>query len=298
MEFYQLRTFTVVAEEGSIARASKRLFTTPPAISAQIKALEEEFGIPLFVRTSRGMALTEKGSLLRTKALATLAAAQDLANHAKELRNDLVGNVRLGLNAPINSLRVPRVLERLRAAAPGIGLELVQSSSGEIIEKLEAEELDMGFLFGDPPEGSLIAHALGSLRLVVAIPAGWSIDPERGAWEELAQLPWIYSDKYCPFQTMADRLFARQGLECKRVAATNDESAKQALVAAGEGIAMLLEDEALPGAARGDLMVWRREPLMTELSLAYRSARSEEPLLRAVEVAVFDAWRPGERNRG
>lgn len=60
---------------------------------------------------------------------------------------------------------------------------------------------------------------------------------------------------------------------------------------------MLLEDEAMDGDARGRLKVWRGEPLMAELSLAYRSARSEEPLLRAVELAVLDAWRPVERNR-
>ena len=79
MEFYQLNTFVKVADEGNLTRAAERLFTSQPAISAQIKALEEELGVELFERSSRGMRLTAKGQLLYDQAAATLAAAEQLA---------------------------------------------------------------------------------------------------------------------------------------------------------------------------------------------------------------------------
>jgi len=291
MELYQLRTFVVVAEEESITRAAQRLFTTPPSISAHIKALEEELGVALFVRSPRGMAITEKGELLRRKALATLMAAQDLVNHATELKGELMGTVSLGLNAPVGALRIPAVLERLRADSPGIDLDLVQSSSGEIMERLLAGDLDLGFVFGDEIRAGLNAQRLGTLGLVVAIPARWAGELEQADWPELAGYPWVYSHKYCPFQVLTDRLLERHGLESRRVTATNDEGAKQGLVVAGVGIAMLLEAEAREAHERGELAIWNGEPLRAVLSIVCRDTRADDPLLGQVRQAVLGAWR-------
>ncbi len=82
MEFYHLRSFVAVAQTGNLTQAAKRLYTTPPAISAHIKSLEAELATPLFIRSSKGMALTEKGQLLLTKAQVTLDSAVDLLNLA------------------------------------------------------------------------------------------------------------------------------------------------------------------------------------------------------------------------
>lgn len=292
MELYQLRTFVVVAEEKSITRAAQKLFTTPPSISAHIKALEDELGVCLFDRTPKGMSITEKGALLHQRALATLEAAQTLLNNAAELKGELIGTVSLGLNAPVSALRVPATLERLQAQAPGIELALVQSNSGEVIRQLESKNLDLGFVFGDVPTGNLTARGLGSLPLVIAIPTRWAAEVEHGDWPDLARFPWIYSDKYCPFQVLTDRLLESRGLKCRRITATNDEGAKEALVKAGVGIAMLLEAEARGAAERGELAIWHGTPISTPLALVCRSDRAGEPLLRTVSNTVLETWGP------
>ena len=64
MEIYQLKTFVAVAAEGNLTRAADRVFTSPPAVSAQLKALEDELGVRLFDRNSRGMSLTSAGEQL------------------------------------------------------------------------------------------------------------------------------------------------------------------------------------------------------------------------------------------
>ena len=64
MELYQLKTFVAIAREGSLTRAAERVFTSPPAVSAQLKALEDELGVKLFERTPRGMVPTEAGTRL------------------------------------------------------------------------------------------------------------------------------------------------------------------------------------------------------------------------------------------
>lgn len=68
MEFYQLRTFTMVAEEGHLTRAARRLNASQPAVSAHIKSLEDELRVSLFLRTPKGMVLTDAGKKLKAHA--------------------------------------------------------------------------------------------------------------------------------------------------------------------------------------------------------------------------------------
>lgn len=104
MELYQLRTFVIVAEEENLTRAAKRLYMTPPSVSAHIKALEDELNVQLFERTSKGMEITGHGQLLKAKAEQILHAAQDLVNHATKMQQFLMGQVNFGLNATANFL--------------------------------------------------------------------------------------------------------------------------------------------------------------------------------------------------
>ena len=106
MEFHQLRSFVAVAKHGKLATAADRLHTSQPSVSAHIKALEQELGLPLFIRTSRGMLLTEEGEKLLEKARYTLDCAQDLLLSAHMLRNDCSGDYLLGVNTDSRFLRI------------------------------------------------------------------------------------------------------------------------------------------------------------------------------------------------
>ncbi|MCJ8268871.1 MAG: LysR family transcriptional regulator, partial [Psychrosphaera sp.] len=113
MEFYHLRSFVVVANTGNLTLAAKQLCTTPPAISAHIKSLEDELKTPLFVRSSKGMALTEKGELLLIKAQKTLDSMLDMVNLAAENQNEIIGNFTLGINQTTAQLKVAALLTNL-----------------------------------------------------------------------------------------------------------------------------------------------------------------------------------------
>ena len=95
MEIYQLRTLLAVAREGSITRASERLFLSQPAISAHIKAMEDELGIALFERTPRGMSLTANGAQLLERAGRIMALHREFIEEARRIKGDqmLTGKV-------------------------------------------------------------------------------------------------------------------------------------------------------------------------------------------------------------
>ena len=86
MELYQLRTFVAVAEEGHLTRAAEKLFISQPAVSAHVKALEEELGVALFLRSARGMQLTREGAALKAQAEAALKSVGELLSQARALR--------------------------------------------------------------------------------------------------------------------------------------------------------------------------------------------------------------------
>ena len=98
MEFYQRQTFITVAEGKTLTRAARRMNTSQPAVSAHIKALEEELGLPLCNRSSKGMEMTRHGLALKEDGLRILAAGTRFLNHAKELKQDLSGDLAIDLN--------------------------------------------------------------------------------------------------------------------------------------------------------------------------------------------------------
>src|SRR5687768_6022630 len=98
MELYQLRTFLTVAEEGNLTRAAEKLFTSQPAVSAQVKALEDELGMRLFERKSKGMQLTQAGKALCEQARRVVNAARDFKHSADGLRGAVSGELVVGLN--------------------------------------------------------------------------------------------------------------------------------------------------------------------------------------------------------
>jgi DNA-binding transcriptional LysR family regulator len=290
MELYQLRTFVMVAEEGNVTRAAARLGLTPPSVSAQIKHLEEELHVQLFVRTSQGMCLTDHGSLLRLKAEHILQSAAAMVSEAARLQAHLAGQVSFGLNATPEALRVGAIAVHLQSTSPGITLQLVASGSGKIVEALHTAALDMGYVFGPITDTALIARRVDVVELVVAVPMRWAQQVAQAGWEEIATLPWLYADAYCPFQDMVDQLFAQRQLDYHRVVLTNDEATKCALVSAGVGLALLERSEAEAARQAGKLVIWDTPPLRCALSIAYARQRAHDPMIQAVVASVCHAW--------
>lgn len=136
MELYQLKTFVKVADEGNLTRASEALFTSQPAISGQIKALEEGLGIQLFIRSSKGMLLTPAGRKLYQQARVTLDAAEQMKRQAQSLQNELVGELRIGMHTDYDFLRLGELYHSISRQYPALVSHFLQSSSATVIREL------------------------------------------------------------------------------------------------------------------------------------------------------------------
>src|SRR5512146_2477897 len=123
MEFNRLRSFAAVAEAGHLTRAADKLHVSQPALSAQIKALEDELGVELFERVPSGMTLTSAGKRLLPVARSVLAAAQALHTEARVLRGEVAGHVRLGTVSDPDFMRLPRFLAEAVERCPLLEIE-------------------------------------------------------------------------------------------------------------------------------------------------------------------------------
>lgn len=289
MELYQLKTFVVVAEEGHLTRAADRLHASQPTVSAHIKALEDELETRLFIRTPKGMRLTEAGGRLRSKAEAVLAAAIELEREARNLGDELVGNLTMGLNTDAEYLRMVPLLTSLGDAHPRITLQILQSGSASVQGAIRNNELDCGFIFGAPRYPEIHAVRLENTRFFVAVPDVWK-DRIASGLKGLDDLPWILDPGDNPVQRLIDPFFAYHGIQpSKRLEVDGDEVIR-VLVAAGKGVSFLRENELKAANRIGVVHAMPLGDLSIDLHFVCRKRSDQDPVMGAVIDHVKKVW--------
>ena len=150
MDLNLLRAFVAVAHEGNLTRAASQLHVTQPAVSQQIKHLQETLGVTLFSRTSHGLLLTRDGRALLPHAERALAAATDVRRAADALRHEVRGRLRIGTILDPEFLRLGIFLRTLVETYPQIEVALRHGMSGSVLEGVRTGQFDVGFYIGDP----------------------------------------------------------------------------------------------------------------------------------------------------
>lgn len=294
MELYQLKSFVAVAEEGHLTRAAERLFISQPAVSGHLKALEEELGVKLFVRSARGMSLTAEGIKLRDRARAILSGVADMISQAQSMRAVLSGTFRLGLNTDSSFLRIAQLFRGIHNTHPGIELELVQSSSARITEHLKSGSLDGGFLFMDSPDPELGSVPLQEVAVSITGPAAWADQIKGATLEQLAEMDWVWTPLDCPCNQLALDVFSGRGFKPKVVAVTDSDATRRELVVSGTGLALMHDNEIGPLLDEGKIVVWEGESLTVHASFAWLKHRENNPLITAVRDCITSIWHHGE----
>src|ERR1700722_17004942 len=124
LESVRLKTFRVVAEQLSFTRAAERLFLTQPAVTLQIKALEEDLGLRLFDRTGQQIALTAAGQLLLSYAVRLSGVCAEAEQEMSALRGEIGGRITLGASTTIAQYLLPRLAGEFLAGNPDVELSM------------------------------------------------------------------------------------------------------------------------------------------------------------------------------
>lgn len=145
----QIRIFLKVAELGSFTQAGESLFLTQPAISLQVKTLEQDLGVSLFERKGRQVLLTEAGVRLVPHARRIMEEIADARARVAELSSGPLGNLRIGSSTTIGTAILPPILFRFTRQYPQIRTSLSILNTHRIVFDLKTSEIDIGFIEGD-----------------------------------------------------------------------------------------------------------------------------------------------------
>lgn len=165
-----MRYFVTVAEEQSFVRAARRLHISQPPLSNQIKQLEEELGVLLFRRSSRGVRLTEAGELLLEEARRVLIQLEQTARMVERIGSGKVGRLSLGFVPSATNEVLPPLLYEFQREYPDVELFLHEMMPDRVVQRLHARQIDVGFFYLPFEDGALEVEAVSREPLVVALP--------------------------------------------------------------------------------------------------------------------------------
>jgi len=280
-----------IAREGSLTRAAERVFTSAPAVSAQLKALEDELGVKLFERTPRGMTPTEAGQALLEEAERTLASAMRMRSAAEQLRGAAQGVVRFGTVVDPVALRLGDVLVKLAERHPQVSLQLQQGLSHQTLEAVRRGELDCAYALSDSEAlDGLELRRLGIVDLAVTLPVPLAEAHPALSLEELTGLPWVGTPTSCIMRAHLDGLFASVGREYRPTRTVDSESGMRSMVASGLGAGLLRFDQALQAERNGELAIWPGWRSHTWLCWVAPAGVKPSVAVDAVRGAVLEAW--------
>jgi DNA-binding transcriptional LysR family regulator len=309
-----LRAFCFVAREGNVSRAAAKLHLTQPAVSLQIKALQERSGLQLFTRTPKGLALTRDGAALLPQAEKVLAALQDFGQSARSLHSTLRGTLRVGTILDPEFTRLGEFLKQLVEFAPQIDTELRQAMSGEVLAQVAQGSLDVGYYLAMPhellagnlkqnipqaqqniaqPATELVAIPLTRFTYRVLAPAGWGPQVLGRDWRALAALPWITTPEPSAHHRLLSSVLAPLGVVPKRAALVDQEASMLDLVRSGVGLSLVRDSIAMRESQSRGLVIADKVSLDCTLCFVYTAQRAHETVIGAAQQALDNVWKQG-----
>ena len=168
MTLQQLRYFLATAEHGSFSAAAGELHLAQPSVSEQVRLLESELGVALFVRAGRSLALTEAGRTLRGHAGRVLASVDDARSAVAEVRQVLTGTVTLGIFGTASYYFVAEVIEAFRRRHPGVRVRLVGENSAQVVEDIRAGRIEAGVVVLPVDDEGLDVRPIGRDEVLYA----------------------------------------------------------------------------------------------------------------------------------
>jgi DNA-binding transcriptional LysR family regulator len=248
MELRHLRYFVAVAEELHFRRAAERLHVAQPAVSEQVRKLEEELGVRLLDRTHRSVSLTDAGAVMLDEARRVLRLAEVAVQSARNARDRATARLRIGYSAAAMPASVPRALQIIGASDNRLETALEAGSVRDLVEAVRSERLDAAVVPLPTNVDGLKVTALGDQHAVAALPVGHvqaampAIELRRVAPERLVVLP---REANRPFYDSILATCRDAGLSPTLVELPDAELEHALLaVAAGAGMALLPESMA------------------------------------------------------
>ena len=171
IDIQKIETFLSAAENSSLSEAAKQLHLTQPTVSHQIKLLEQELGVTLFIRSNTGMKLTDAGRLMLPWAHRLVEDAHNLKEMMASLQNQIVGELRIACSTTAGKYILPQMGARFSQRYPGIKVRILSCGPEHAALKLLEGEAHLGVISTENADSSLEAQEFFLDRISLIVPA-------------------------------------------------------------------------------------------------------------------------------
>lgn len=295
MEIRHLRTFVCIARNGSFSRAAEVLHVAQPALSQQIRQLEEEIGAPLFLRHARGVRLSRVGAHMLVGAEDILARLTDLKQSMQAETAIISGEVRLGLPTTVVKLLGRSIKTRTEAAYPGIKLQLIEAMSGYLCDWLGKGELDLAMLydasFYSAFPSSMVVRPILQETFRLILPPTLSVGPPPLTLSDLRDMHFVFPRRLHAIRALIDEFLATADVDLKVTADVDSLATLVEMVR--EGHATILPGVAIAAELESGVLHARDlEPAPSrQLNLVWTEQQSNPNATAAVVEVVIDTVR-------
>ncbi|HEX2912225.1 MAG TPA: LysR family transcriptional regulator [Chloroflexia bacterium] len=244
INFHQLRLFCQVAQHGSFSGAAKELFISQPAISAQVRELEDNLGLKLFERSGKMLFLTEAGKLVYRYGNEIFNKSQEMEQAIADLKGLVSGRLALASSTTVGECILPKALGSFKGVYPGIEIELQISNTTQVIERICNHQMDLGFVgeIVDDPGLTVIPFYTDEIVLFVSSSHPLALRSRPGiTLTELVELdlPFVMREKGSATRRCAEKALLEEGYSPTiAIEVGSNETVKRAVIA-DLGVGML-----------------------------------------------------------
>jgi len=282
IQLAHLQTLATVARHGNFSRAARELRLTQPAVSMQVRQLEQALGLALLERVGKRTYTTKAGELLLAHAGRAMRELERGLELVQQLRGIVAGRIRLGTSASFSIYLLPSALRRFRARYPQTELVVVTGNAPEITRAVVANELDVGIVSLPVRERELAVSALHRDELVAIGPPGRRWPRRRATPAELAKEPLILFERGATLRRVIDDWFQRGGATPASPMELGNTEAIKKLVESGLGLSVTSSFAARPDVrARRLSAVKLAPPLFRQIGIVLRRDKPKTPVLDA-----------------
>ena len=299
----RLQVFHAVAKHLSFTKAAERLFMTQPAVTFQIRQLENHFGTRLFDRAHGGITLTAAGTVALDYAERMLALSTELDARVKDMGRQIAGPLFIGASTTIAEFLLPQILGEFKARFPSLIPRLFVANSEVVQERIEERVLDLGFIEGDSHIPTLVSEMCCEDELMVICAPSHALAAERSITARmLEQHAYITREAGSGTRQVTDHYFEKAGISkgaLNVVMELGSPEALKGLVATGLGFAIISRTAVLKEIRLAQLVQIPLSPrLVRDLSVVYPKERFHSQMVTTfvtfakVRLAGLTADRP------
>ncbi len=280
MDLRQLRYLVALAEERNFTRAAAAEHVAQPALSQQIRRLEDELGVALVERTTRRVSLTEAGELLVVRARRIMVELEAAQSELEAARGADTGHVRIGAMHTMGPVDLSLSMAAFHELHPNVTMTVREQASEELAEMLRVDELDLAFL---SVTERVEAHGLGLLQLVSEELVVLLRPDHPLAGRPTIRMRELAEEPFIAFRTGArlrELLFAAgrdAGFDPRVTLESNEAQRIRRLVARGLGVAILPRSDAVGPGAEVAVVTLTEPSLRRDITLAWREGRRHGP---------------------